>query len=363
MSWARIDDTLCDHPKVLAAGLEAMGLWVMALTYCSRHLTDGKVSQATFCYLVANRQTDFAIAERLVFAKLWEVAPDGDGWVFHDYHDYNPSKADAKRKRADLSAIRSEAGRRGAEKRWANRDSKPDGKASGNLPSDGKWQTHAPVPSRPVPISPPNPLRGDLGPIDLGAVPEDVADFERGISLVTGSPCKLDPGGRKSATFAELFALIPRTSGDRGAELRAAGERCARWALSRKASGVTLAKLGEWLNAGRPSAETAKNKPVADTPPAPYHATTERKDWRNTESDSERDERHRRLSARRSKLDRPEGPQTHEGANGSKAPSEAGSRAGAGKVPEQPAAVLDAEELSALKAADTKARERAKEAT
>jgi hypothetical protein len=43
MSWARLDDNIAHHPKILRAGPEAAFFWVLCLTYSQRFLTDGHV--------------------------------------------------------------------------------------------------------------------------------------------------------------------------------------------------------------------------------------------------------------------------------------------------------------------------------
>jgi hypothetical protein len=108
MPWVKIDDSFYSHPKVVAAGHEATGFYIAALTYASHHLTDGHVSEEW-----AKREGGQR-APRLIAALtsappgfehgLWER--NGSGWNIHDYLDYNPSrerilakrKADSERK-------------------------------------------------------------------------------------------------------------------------------------------------------------------------------------------------------------------------------------------------------------------------
>jgi hypothetical protein len=90
MAWARLDDGFYGHPKVLQAGLAATGLHVLAISYCSRYLTDGHVS-TEFVRQTAGRSAT-KLARNLVEAGLWECTDRG--WIVHDYLDYNPSRAD-----------------------------------------------------------------------------------------------------------------------------------------------------------------------------------------------------------------------------------------------------------------------------
>lgn len=123
MPWVKLDDNFFSHPKVVAAGTEAVGLYVMALTYSAHHLTDGHVPLGWV------REKAGSKMRKLVAALL--AAPPGfdhalweeheAGWVIHDYLEYNPPREHVERERADLSAKRSDAGKKGAEARWGAR--------------------------------------------------------------------------------------------------------------------------------------------------------------------------------------------------------------------------------------------------
>lgn len=102
MPWVKVDDSFYSHPKVVTAGVEATGLYIMALTYSSHHLTDGHVPAAWVAQMVGKRAAK--LGEALVNAGagsyehgLWEV--NGTGWVIHDYLDFNPSRAQVENKR------------------------------------------------------------------------------------------------------------------------------------------------------------------------------------------------------------------------------------------------------------------------
>ena len=88
MSWVKLDDNFFTHPKVVAVGAEASGLYVWALAYCSRHLTDGRVPRGWVQQAVGRRTTK--LAELLVEQGLWEE--NGTGWLVHDYLDYQPTR-------------------------------------------------------------------------------------------------------------------------------------------------------------------------------------------------------------------------------------------------------------------------------
>lgn len=85
MPWFRLDDSFHSHPKVIAAGNEAVGLYVRCGTYAAEHLTDGFLPKDVVLLYGSG-----ALAEKLTGVKLWHRARGG--WTIHDYLDYNPSK-------------------------------------------------------------------------------------------------------------------------------------------------------------------------------------------------------------------------------------------------------------------------------
>jgi len=46
MAWFNTDDKMHSHPTSRAAGLEAIGLWTLAGTYCTDYLTDGAIPES-----------------------------------------------------------------------------------------------------------------------------------------------------------------------------------------------------------------------------------------------------------------------------------------------------------------------------
>lgn len=120
MSWLKLSDDLWRHKKVAALDredgdlLEAMGLWVLAMSWVGEGLTDGRVPVRQLRRL-AGDDTE-AIVSRLVRVGLWER--DGDDVVFHDYLDYNPSreKVLAEREAAQERMRRVRSGERASER-------------------------------------------------------------------------------------------------------------------------------------------------------------------------------------------------------------------------------------------------------
>jgi len=99
--WIRLDGDFPDHPKVIGLTDAAKWLYVWALCYAGRHLTDGYIPDAALT--TGQRRT----ATRLAAAHLWIRHPDDNGWLIHSYLDYQQSRTEVeelRRKRAEAGA-------------------------------------------------------------------------------------------------------------------------------------------------------------------------------------------------------------------------------------------------------------------
>ena len=100
MSWFKVDDGFYDHPKVaalqeLSGGPEAIALWVLAGSWCSRYSTQGvtPTSRVTRLGFVTRDAADL-----LVKVGLWVTHEDG--YQFHDWGKYQPCNSSESRKKA-----------------------------------------------------------------------------------------------------------------------------------------------------------------------------------------------------------------------------------------------------------------------
>lgn len=109
MPWVKLSDDFTDSPKL--ASIEptsrpfAIELYIAALCYCGRVLTDGFVPRGQIGRLVdftASNVDPYAIAADLVAAGLWETAETG--YTIHDYLEYQPSREQVEAKRATTRA-------------------------------------------------------------------------------------------------------------------------------------------------------------------------------------------------------------------------------------------------------------------
>ena len=162
MAWVRLDEDFAQHPKVVKAGPLGMALHVAALCYCNRHLTDGFVPKQIARTLLdltglgmrlwdggvvgGGHDAEWGmIVDDLVEAGLWE--PTDDGWVIHDYHDYQPSKEHIKAVRKERQAAGKKSGESRRRKQAANNKEANDEQSVQQNPNNG--QTKA----EPVPVT------------------------------------------------------------------------------------------------------------------------------------------------------------------------------------------------------------------
>ncbi len=116
--WVKLDDQFVDHPKIFeaakhlgkpAAAGRAVAVYVAALSYSNRHLTDGFIADAaikTFTLDAEPARVARVLAARDV--RLFERVRGG--YRIHDYHDHNPTAAEMKaKKRKDRDRKRATA--------------------------------------------------------------------------------------------------------------------------------------------------------------------------------------------------------------------------------------------------------------
>lgn len=109
MPWFKVDDQFHSHPKMRGLDMAARGLWVTAGSWCASYLTDGEITEREVKALGGTRRQ----AEKLVSAGLWDLVDDSPGarrYAFHDWAQFQPT-------RADVSAKRNEARERMAKAR------------------------------------------------------------------------------------------------------------------------------------------------------------------------------------------------------------------------------------------------------
>lgn len=140
MPWVRVDDQFTEHPKAVGRSPIALTIWLSAMCYAGRNLTDGAIDAAMIPRLAnALPKACQSGAEELVKAGLWERTETG--YMIHDYLDYNPSREEVLAKRAKDSARKGRGIRE---------------ESAGNL--YGTDADSEDIPRAPIPIPIPDPL-------------------------------------------------------------------------------------------------------------------------------------------------------------------------------------------------------------
>lgn len=146
--WVRLDDAFPEGRKVIGLSADAFRLYVEALCYCGKNLTDGLVPTAALRRLWAPET-----AAELVEAGLWDTAEGG--YEVNDYLAYNPSRAKVEDDREKAA----ERKRRWVERQTAARAAK---NSAGNGVPNSAGNPH------------PDPTRPDLSPKEREVgVPDD----------------------------------------------------------------------------------------------------------------------------------------------------------------------------------------------
>lgn len=145
MTWFKVDDQLAFNMKVLSAGNAAMGLWVRAGSWSAAQLSDGVVPAPIVAALGGTPDDAAALVE----AGLWHE--DDGGWRFHDWAEYQPTRAQVLAERA--------ATRERVAKHRAKRGGNDGGNGPGNADTSGERNgvtsgVGTDAPSRPVPSRP-----------------------------------------------------------------------------------------------------------------------------------------------------------------------------------------------------------------
>ena len=135
MTWARIDDSFPDHPKVVRLSDRAFRLHVTGICYCAQHLTDGRIGKTAARSMGASPK----LLRELLGSGVWRE--EGDEWVIHDYLVYNPSREKV------LAERRATAERK--DRMVARRNGVPN--TVENAVPDGV-RNNAPYPSRPTDV-------------------------------------------------------------------------------------------------------------------------------------------------------------------------------------------------------------------
>ena len=159
MAWAKLDDRFHANPKINRVWHtcpDAIGLYVMSITHCSQHETDGKVDEYFIVGLVPDLSRREEITRSLLDAGLWTIVEAG-AYQIPDYLDFNPSHAEQEKRRKTEKARKAKGRKTQAQSKDSVRNLsartlcapaesvRPDTLRAGSLPAE------RPDPSRPDP--------------------------------------------------------------------------------------------------------------------------------------------------------------------------------------------------------------------
>ena len=107
--WFKVDDGLHSHPKAMAAGQMALGLWVVAGSWSADESTGGFIPD----FMISRLSEDgVSSARKLVAAGLWNRVKGG--YQFHEWDERNPDEKTAKA----VKRHRSDAAVKANHERW-----------------------------------------------------------------------------------------------------------------------------------------------------------------------------------------------------------------------------------------------------
>lgn len=175
MPWAKLDDRFDDNRKVKRAWRthpRAVGLYAMAITYCSRHETDGMVDVEWLHERLPNQRDYDGVLKALVDAELF-VQVDESFYAVHDYLKHNPSRSSREAKR---QADRERKARGGRADSARNRN--------GRQAESGTPHPSPPIPAHPSPttarpaaaVIAPQPVRSALTSAGFDPIQVDQSD-------------------------------------------------------------------------------------------------------------------------------------------------------------------------------------------
>lgn len=93
MAYILLDDGFAEHPKIEALRPGEVVAHLKAMCWAARRGTDGHIPPQTLKTLGITK----AQVDRFVAVGVWDV--NSDGWVIHDWTDFNPPSDPEERRR------------------------------------------------------------------------------------------------------------------------------------------------------------------------------------------------------------------------------------------------------------------------
>ena len=99
MTWVKIDDSFPDHPKIKGLKDVEFRLYMTALCYSSRYLTDGVIPLNIVRTFIESRSKSPRISA-LVDANLWEIVADNVVILSYSEYQFTKERVESERKLA-----------------------------------------------------------------------------------------------------------------------------------------------------------------------------------------------------------------------------------------------------------------------
>jgi hypothetical protein len=99
MTWVKIDDSFPDHPKIKGLKDDEFRLYMTALCYSSRYLTDGVIPLNIVRTFIESRSKSSRISA-LVQANLWEIVADNVVILSYSEYQFTKERIETERKLA-----------------------------------------------------------------------------------------------------------------------------------------------------------------------------------------------------------------------------------------------------------------------
>lgn len=237
MTWVKFDDQYPSHRKIAPLSDRRYRLANEAIFWSSRNLTDGRIRVEELSLIRPRANT--ADAADLVSRGIWHESayecasehcppPGPDGWVIHDYWDYQPSRLKVEQERK-AKATRQQRWRTAKSKGDATVDASTKASRNGNVDASQDALV-TPAPSRPAPkeAGPGRPRVADdrRQAADAAAVgqPDDGSPPYPPPRRAAPPPVDLTAVRQQLRQAAGGFNAVGRRKADPLAELRAATE-------------------------------------------------------------------------------------------------------------------------------------------
>jgi hypothetical protein len=209
VTYFLVDDKLHASLKRLKVSTAAIGLWVCAGSWSRDAGTGGYIPREALRALAPDLSDEQrgALALELVDARVEGIHEHGlwlplaSGWQFNAWEEqYDDAEISDERQRK-LSAIRAQAGRRGAQARWSKVDRQDDGNVDGKTVfanGNESPSPHAPLPLRVSGASP-----SDLTGQDQSADPDEISTQSQPKDLTGSAREDRKPSKTKAGPFRD----------------------------------------------------------------------------------------------------------------------------------------------------------------